>query len=209
MVQSLKEACRGKYIVGLTGGFGSGKSTVAKFLQEKGVFVLSADVIAHGVFQKDHKVGQKIAKAFPEAVTESGEFDLKKIAQIIFSNPLKKEVLENLIHPYVLQHFKEELPRRREDIVVLEVPLLFETGWDQMCHFTIAMSVEPSVAIERLKARGYSQSEAQERMNSQLSNSERERKADVVIQNNGTLKSLKNEVELIGEKIYSLSKGAK
>lgn len=209
MVQSLKEACEGKYIVGLTGGFGSGKSTVAKFLQEKGVFVLSADVIAHEVFKKGHKVGQKILQAFPEAVKADGDFDLKKIAQIIFSNPLKKEVLENLIHPYVLQHFKEELPRHREDVVVLEVPLLFETGWDQMCHFTIAISVEPSVAIERLKTRGYSQSEAKARMDSQLSNSEREKKADVVIQNNGSLESLKNEVELIGEKIYSLSKGAK
>ena len=79
MVQSLKEACAGKYIVGLTGGFGSGKSTVAALLQQKGLFVLSADAIAHEVFYKGHKVGHKIAQAFPEAVNEAGEFDLKKI----------------------------------------------------------------------------------------------------------------------------------
>jgi dephospho-CoA kinase len=209
MVQGLSEVSKEKVIVGLTGGFGAGKTTVSKLLEERDLCVLNADKLSHEVFEKDNKVGEKIAKAFPEAVSDLGEFDRRKIAEIIFSNPLKKEVLENLIHPYVLQRLRDEINRRSDEIIVLEVPLLFETGWDQMCDFKVTISVDLEVAIERLKERGYSSEEAKQRIESQLSNAEREKKADLIINNNQDLDHLKNEVELIGEKIYSLSKGAK
>src|SRR5690242_6712290 len=98
-----------KVILGLTGTFGTGKSTVANFFQELGACVSDADKIARLAIQEDPEIYKAVAKLFPEACSKGGEIDRRKIAAVAFSDPEKRKKLEALIHPFVLEAMSEEI----------------------------------------------------------------------------------------------------
>ncbi len=195
MVQGLKP---GKVIVGLTGVFGSGKSTVANLFEELGAEIVNTDRLAHEALFEGSSVYEQAAAKFQEA-KQAGTLglDRKKLAAIIFKDAARRKELEKIVHPYVRNRAMEEIADAKAAVVVLEVPLLFEAGFDGFCDVTVAVTAEEKVTEERLIEKGFSRAEIDARRKAQFSQEEKAKRADKVINNSGTLKETRREVEKI------------
>lgn len=174
------------YVIGLTGGIGSGKSTVAKALEEQGAKILSADVIGHEVYNPGRPAWQEIVNEFGhEVVAGDGTIDRKKLGAIVFSDPKHLAALNSIVHPRMKGMMRERLAalaRQGVKIAVLEAALLFEAKWDDLADEVWVTVVPPEVAAKRTSERsGLPEEQVLERIRSQLSNEERTRKAHVVI----------------------------
>lgn len=186
-------------VIGLTGGIGSGKSTVAELLAGLGAKVIDADKVAHEVFDPETEGLKEVAAAFGEKVLqENGEIDRNRLAEIVFNDPEALEKLNRIVHPraYELTRSRlEEYRRQGVEVVVLEVILLVEAGWAHLADtIWVTVASEESV-VKRLKqTRGMSEEEILSRIHSQTSNAERIKNADVVINNDGDLGNLKAQV---------------
>lgn len=210
MVQKLAPANSGKVIIGLTGTFGSGKSTVAHLFQELGACVLSADAIAHEVLIPGGPHFKEVAALFPEALAaKSGALDRKKIAEIVFREPDRRKTLEAVAHPYVFQRFLDEINEAEEKVILLDVPLLFETGFNRFCDQTIVVKASEAVIQRRLLEKGFTEKEIKQRQNAQMSLEEKLKRANGVIDNSGTLEETKREVDQAWKRLHTLSKGEK
>ncbi len=194
----------GKLIVGLTGVFGSGKSTVAHLLEELGAARIDADHLAHEALWKGSEVYKKISELFPGAEKPGAkELDRKVIAGIVFQDVKKLKALEKLVHPYVRARIQEEIEGSQEKVVVLEVPLLFESGVDKFCDVTVAVSA-PLIEIQkRLKEKGFSPAEMKARLKVQMSLKEKIKRADFVVRNTKTLKETKKQVGKLWQELHS------
>lgn len=192
-------------ILGLTGGFGTGKSTAAGLFEELGACVIDADRLAHGALMKGSEVHGRIARIFPSAETADG-FDRKKIAEEIFKDPSKRRQLEEIIHPYVFDRMEDGIVEAEEEVVVLSVPLLFETGFNKRCDRNVVVSAPQEAVKERLKARGFSAKEIEARQNAQWPLEKKIEKADYVINNSSNLDALKREVEKVWKDLRTVSK---
>ena len=209
MVQKLRPDHLNKTIVGLTGGFGTGKTTVAHFFEELGACVVDADKLAHEALMVDSPVYEKIKEAFKEAVLSGNPgLDLKKLAGIIFHDEKKRKKLESFIHPYVLDRIMEEVSESEESVVVVEVPLLFETGYDRFCQQVIVVNAPEALTVERLREKGFSQEEINARKSAQMPLEDKLKRAGMIINNSGTFQQTRREVENIWKKLYPASKGA-
>ena len=197
-----------KIIVGLTGGFGTGKSTAAHWMEELGACVIDADKLAHEALLKNSPVCEQILKIFPEAKTSDG-FDRKKIASVVFGNEEQRKKLEAIVHPYVFERMEEEILEAEEPVIVLNVPLLFESGLDKRCDRVVVVSAPVEIVRERLKGRGFSPQEAESREKTQWPLEKKTEKADYVINNSGNLESTRREVEKVWKDLRSVSKGEK
>lgn len=196
---------KNKHVIGLTGGFGSGKSTVAKMLRKKGATVIDADQIAHQTLKKSNPVFKKIKALFPEALSRCGRhMDRKTIAEKIFSSPGKRERLEALIHPYVFKQIQKKTVASKKRIVIAEVPLLFETGFDRGCDRTLAVTCRRPVRIARLLAKGFSRGEIASREKAQMKESLKTKKADFVIDNSGSLAKTQDNVNRLWNRLEKL-----
>ncbi|MBN2240013.1 MAG: dephospho-CoA kinase [Dehalococcoidales bacterium] len=187
-------------VIGLTGGIGSGKSTVAQILAEFGAKVIDADKVAHEVFNPGTEGLKEVVKVFGEDVlTEDGEINRKKLGEKVFNNPEALETLNNIIHPRAYELVKgrlDDFRRQGVEYVVLEVILLVEAGWDHLADEIWATQVSEEVVIQRLKQqRGLTREEVLARIHSQTPNEERAKFADVVITNDGDYDELKTTVE--------------
>ncbi|MBN1445591.1 MAG: dephospho-CoA kinase [Candidatus Omnitrophica bacterium] len=188
--------------IGITGIFGSGKTTVAGIFGREGIPVISCDAIVHRLLKKKNILG-KIRKLFGESVFEGGMLDRRKMGKLIFSSSSKRIALEKMLHPHV---FKEIEKRKldyagKSDIIVIEVPLLFETKSEILFDKTVVVSSSPKEIKERLKGK-FSEEEVAERWNNQLPLSEKEKKADYIIRNSND-KSAGRQVHLLIEKLKS------
>ncbi|MBI1977318.1 MAG: dephospho-CoA kinase [Candidatus Omnitrophica bacterium] len=172
-----------RLIVGVTGSFGSGKSTTCKILRRLGARkVIHSDPLTREVFKPRHPIGKRIQSLFHI----QGRINRKRVAKRIFSDPKKRRQLEALIHPYVFQRIRSELNRVKRGVVVIEVPLLFETGFDRLCDVTIAIFAPEKVVIKRLKERGFQAREVRARLRAQLPASEKRKRSDLYISNSGS-----------------------
>lgn len=183
----------------MTGGIGTGKSTVSKILAELGAMVIDADRLGHEVFRPGTKVWKQVVDAFGTRITgESGEIDRKKLSDIVFKNPEALSRLNSIMHPAILQTVKkrlEEFRRCGAEMVLIEATLLIEAGWDSFVDETwVTTSSRPSV-MGRLRTRGLSDAELMARILSQMSQEEYIKHADVVIRNDGSLAELRIQVE--------------
>ncbi|MBI3316433.1 MAG: dephospho-CoA kinase [Candidatus Omnitrophica bacterium] len=190
-------------IIGLTGSFGSGKSTVAGLFQELGAAIVDADKITHELFEPGHPEFKKIAALFKGKQVLSQTLDRKKIAEIVFRDAALRKKLEAIVHPYVFSRMVEEITDAEEPVVVLEIPLLFETGFHQYCKYTVVVAVSEAQAARRLKERGFSAQEVKKRWAAQLPLSEKMKLADFIVDNSGEFKKTKDEVKKIWKKITS------
>jgi dephospho-CoA kinase len=186
-------------IIGLTGGIGSGKSTVARFLKELGVVVIDADKIGHEVLRSDAEVKQEIVAAFGEWVlTPDGNISRQKLGKIVFGDPESLPELNRIMHPRIAERLKAQLEGYREDgasVVVVEAPLLLEVGWDSLVDEVWVTVASEATILKRLEERaGLSEAESLERLRSQMSAAERVKQADVVIDTDCTLGELKEKV---------------
>lgn len=171
------------YVVGITGGIATGKSTIANFLREKGYLVIDMDQVAHNL-QKPGAVGfERIVAHFGrEILSDQGGINRKKLGQIVFNDPEALKTLNLLIHPLVFQALEEQIQKTTESILFVEVPLLYETGRLDLYDQVWVAFAPYAIQIQRLMARGgFEFEEAQLRIKSQLATREKAKRADVVI----------------------------
>jgi len=187
------------FVLGVTGGVGSGKSTVAKILERRGAVVLDADAIVHDLYR-----GGPLARAIEEsfgstALAEDGSVNRKKLAEIVFHDPARRLELESLVHPHVRARVQEELARLKGEgfrgLVVVDAALLVETSHPYPLDALLVVAAPRSSRLERLEARGMSREEASRRMGAQATDEEKERRADFVLSNDGTLADLEDRVD--------------
>jgi len=186
------------YVIGLTGGIGSGKSTVAKVLEAQGAAVLSADIIGHEVYSPGRPAWQEIVNEFGrEVVGDDGTIDRKKLGPIVFSDPRNLAALNSIVHPRMKGMMRERLAALARDgvtITVLEAALLFEAKWDDLADEIWVTAVAPEIAASRTSERsGLPQDQVLERIKSQMSNEERTRNARVVIDTDCDLEGTKQQ----------------
>jgi dephospho-CoA kinase len=185
-------------VVGLTGGIGSGKSTVSALLAERGAVVVDADAITRQLQAPGQPVLAAIVERFgPEIVFSDGSLDRAALAAIVFGDSAALKELTSIVHPAV----GTEITRRLEDersgdrVVVLDVPLLVESGRYRVAGLVV-VDIDPDVAVERLVCfRGMSEADARARMANQVSRADRLAKADWVIDNSGDLAALEDQVD--------------
>lgn len=176
------------YILGLTGGIASGKSTVSAYLAQNGALIIDADLIARQVVaKKSSGLKQIVAKFGKEILTTSGELDRKKLGKLVFSN---KDLLKNLTDitgPLIRAEILREIEAAKKaqvKLVVLDIPLLFETGYQTLCDKVMVVTVPSEVQLERVMKRdNLSAAEARKRIANQLPASKRNELADVLIDN--------------------------
>uniref|UniRef100_UPI004048EBEC dephospho-CoA kinase n=1 Tax=Flavobacterium sp. TaxID=239 RepID=UPI004048EBEC len=172
-------------IIGLTGGIGSGKSTVAKYIASKGIPVYIADDEAKKIMT-NKKVMVEINTIFNEnVINEENKLDRLKIANIVFSNPNKLQELNAIVHPKVKEHFQNWLKKhKKKPFIVKEVAILFETGGDKECDAIILVTAPEEIRLERTIARDNSSvDKVKNRMKNQLSDAEKSKKSTFIINN--------------------------
>ena len=193
-------------VIGITGGIGSGKTTVSGYLRSLGYEVIDADGIARELADSED-VLHEIRDMFGDSVLkEDGSLDRKRMAEIVFSDIRKKEMLEAIITDRVVARCAEIIQGYREDenasgLVFLDAPLLFETGADRLVDEIWSVACDVEKRIERAKLRDDSLAEDIEaRIAAQLPDDDRAEKADVVISNDGTVDELERSIDSLLEK---------
>lgn len=182
--------------VGLTGGIGSGKSTVAELLQEFGAYVVDADQLARQVIQRGTPGFDEVVSQFGDSILVNGEIDRANLAAVVFNDANKRKALEEIIHPLVRQaaeQIMQELPKGA--VVINEIPLLFETAGANRFDFVISVGINDENRLVRLRERGMKDYEINQRISAQASDEQRASISDVVIDNNGNLDDLRMQVE--------------
>ena len=174
----------------ITGTIGSGKSEAVAYLRNKGYDVFDCDEENRKLLLKDGKAYPLIQAAFPECFIDD-ELDKQKLSAIVFSDEEKRKQLEGICHPLLLQ----ELNRREDDPLFAEVPLLFEAGWDLYFDHNLLIAADEETIRERLRFRGYDDNEINRRLSAQMPLSEKLRRADKIIYNNGSLQHLYTAID--------------
>jgi len=195
--------------IGLTGGIGSGKSTVAALLVERGAVLIDADVIVREVQEPGTPVFAAMVERFgPGIVAADGSLDRAAVAAVVFADREQLEALNGIVHPAV----SDEMTRRRQALaatdatVLLDIPLLVESKYSGLAG-VIVVDVDPELAVERLvRHRGFAEEDARARIGRQASRDERLAVADFVIDNSGDLEELRAQVEKCWEWIGSLER---
>lgn len=180
--------------IGLTGGVGSGKSTVASMLAELGAVVIDADVLAREVVAKGTPGLEQVVAAFGEdLLTPDGDLDRPAMGALVFNDEAKRRTLEGIVHPLVFERYAElEAAAGTDDAVVHDIPLLAESGRTEAFDAVIVVDVPDEIRIERLvRDRGWTREDAESRLAAQATREERLAIATHVIDNSGTLDELR------------------
>ncbi|MEL4308747.1 dephospho-CoA kinase [Joostella sp. CR20] len=171
-------------VVGLTGGIGSGKSTVAQMFKELGVPVFIADTEAKQLMETSDNIRKDIVKIFGASAYQDKLPNRKYLANIVFEDPNKLQQLNAIIHPAVGQYFEQWLQKQSSPYVIKEVAILFENGGDKNCDLVITVTAPKEIRIQRVLSRDKTTREAVEaRMNNQWSDEAKVEKSDYVIEN--------------------------
>lgn len=184
------------FVAGITGGIGSGKSTAAKFFEELGIPVYNSDTRAKTIQNENSEVKVKIIAAFGEEAYNENGLNKPYLSKQVFQNNEKLKLLNSIVHPAVFQDFENWKKAQKSDIVMKEAAILIESGSYKDCDVVISVVVDIETRIARTIERdGLSREEIRARINNQISDEERIAKSDFIIDNNGDLAHLKNEVE--------------
>jgi dephospho-CoA kinase len=193
-------------VIGLTGGMGSGKSTVSQLLAEFGAVIIDADKVGHEAYQSNTKTWRDLVAAFGrQIVAQDGSIDRKKLGAIVFGSPEQLEHLNHIVHPRMFEMMKERIEQYRQQgvkVVVLDAAILFEANWTPLVDEIWVVIASESLVITRAKARtGLPEEQIRSRLNSQMPVEEKVKKANVVIQNDGTFEDLQVQVRNLWGKL--------
>ncbi|KQB83908.1 dephospho-CoA kinase [Corynebacterium oculi] len=195
--------------VGLTGGIGSGKSTVAQALARAGYPVVDADQIAHDIVEPGQPALGALAEAFgPEIINPDGSLHRAALAQRAFAAAEQTELLNGIMHPRIEAETARrfaEAERAGESVVIYDMPLLVDKGLHRGMDMTVVVDAEPDIRVERLRGRGIEEADARRRMAAQINDAARREAADVLLDNNGTLEELEEQVAALVERLSALS----
>jgi dephospho-CoA kinase len=185
-----------KMVVGLTGGIACGKSVALDFFREVGSGIVSTDVITHRLLSEDEGVKGALRKEFGELVfSVEGTVDKGQLGHLIFSNPLKRRWLEELLHPLIRTEWLHAVTNYEENLVTVELPLLFENSLESEFDFVVSIFSNPKTQMHRLLERGLDQTEARNRLDAQLPTGLKARRADFVLLGDGETSYLEQQVE--------------
>ena len=190
------------FVIGLIGGIGSGKSSVSSILNSLGVDVIDADKVGHEAYTPNSEGWRKVISAFgQDIVGPENEIDRKKLGSIVFSDPSEMEKLNKLMHPIIHNLVEEKIKNLADqgiNVVVLEAAILIEANWQDLTDEIWLAKANREVVIERVQLRNnFSREEIIKRIESQMSNNDREKHADIVIDNDGTIKQLEETVKTL------------
>lgn len=188
---------KNKIIIGLTGTVCSGKSAVLGFFRESGAFCVSTDALAKEVLTSGTCYNRILGKFSPGVFLKDGSIDRNKLAQAVFSDKAKRKRLEKILHPEILKQTLSLIEKSHEKLIVVEVPLLFETGLDNCFDIIICVDAPAKQRARRAAGRGWSAGELKAREAAQLPAGDKEKRADMALENGGGLKELKYKVGLI------------
>lgn len=186
-------------LVGLTGGIGSGKSTVSAMLAERGAIIIDGDAVVRVLQQPGSPVVEAIAARFEGVVGDDGHLDRSALAAIVFNDPAALADLNGIVHPPLGEEIRRriDVERATDHVVVLDLPLLTERPRSDL-DATIVVDVDPEIAVERLaKSRGMDEADARARMANQASREQRVAIATHVLDNSGDIDALESQVDAV------------
>ncbi len=186
------------YLIGITGGFGTGKSLTGKILEELGITVIDTDEIVKNILKTRNNITLTIQNEFGNNIitNRTNEYiNRKALAKMVFADDLKRKKLESLTHPEVnkiLDYFISQ--NKDKDIIIVLIPLLFECRLESFYNEIWCVTCESKIQLERLLKKGFTEEEVKSRINSQLPIKEKVKKSDFVIDNSGTIDETKKQV---------------
>lgn len=194
-------------LIGMTGGIGAGKSTVTRFFRELEIPVIDADEVARQIVQPGSESLNEIIAVFgPDVLNQQGELDRSRLREIIFSNPQKRHLLEDILHPRILAEMREQARRLTAPYCIMSIPLLVETGNAGIVDRVLVIDVPEDLQRQRAMQRDNLSARAYEAIAlAQASREERLAAADDIITNDGDLEALKRQVTAIHQKYLSLA----
>ncbi len=197
------KCARGKLVLGLTGSFGSGKSTVAGMFQALGAKVLDADRIAHGLYKPGTRVHARIRNAFGhKALNEDGAIDRARLGRLAFGNGRLLLRLNRITHPEIARIIKKKIKASDAALTVLDAPVLIEAGLKKLADVLIVVDIRKATQIARVRARtGLARQAIAQRIAHQMPLRNKVRSADFVIDNNGARSHTRKQVKRIWEQI--------
>lgn len=191
--------------IAVTGGFACGKSTVCQIFREEGAYVVSADHIVHNLLSTSEPLKQKIQNWLGTNSVRNNQIDREYVANKVFKDPKLLKQLEALIHPEVAFEIEKEYEKAkcsRKNVFVAEIPLLFEASMESQFDHVVVVACDPEKAFSRS---GKSREEFNDRVDNQMSLSEKIAKGHSVVYNNGSLEELRKQVKIIISKIQELA----
>jgi dephospho-CoA kinase len=189
-------------IVALTGGIGSGKSTVGQMFAQLGAIVSDSDQLARDVLERGSIGFDEVVTMFGDEVLKNGEIDRQLLASIVFKDPKKRSDLEQVTHPLIRKAFAEVVAKSAANsIVINQIPLLVESNHDYKFDHVITISVTEAIRTQRLLKRGLTADQIKQRMQAQATDHMRESIADSVIINETDEQNLSDQVEIIWEQL--------
>ena len=195
-------------VVALTGGIGSGKSTVGQIFAQLGAIVIDSDQLARDVIERGSIGFNEVVAKFGDGVLKNGEIDRQILASLIFKDPAKRSELEQITHPLIRKAFAKVVSSASPDsIVINQIPLLVESSHDYKFDHIITVSASESIRSERLIKRGLTNDQIKQRMGAQATDQMREAIADSVIVNEKNEQELTDQVEKIWEQLLSKNVG--
>lgn len=193
-----------KLILGVTGGFGTGKSTVAGFLKSKITKIIDADRIAHQLINPGTAVYRKIVSFFGKGVLGVGKkIDRAKLAKLVFDDPRLLSKLNAILHPAVIKIIRKEIKSSKKNLIVLDVPLLFEAGLRSLVDKVVVVKAKRKAQLGRLeKSRSLKEKDILKRINAQMPLLDKVRLADFVIDNSGSIVKTKAKVLMLRRMLW-------
>ncbi|MDN5721727.1 MAG: dephospho-CoA kinase [Corynebacterium sp.] len=194
-------------IIGLTGGIGSGKTTVAERLRQKGAFVVDADKVAREVVEPGQPALAELAEAFDGVITAEGVLDRAELARQAFATPEATQQLNNITHPRIRERTDELFATAREEgreVVVYDMPLLIENGETETVDTVLVVDTPDETRVSRLvDSRGLDEDDARRRIAAQIDRDTRLAAADVVLDNSGDVEALIDQVDRFWEQVQA------
>jgi len=195
-------------VVALTGGIGSGKSTVGQIFAQLGATVIDSDQLARDVIERGSIGFNEVVAKFGDEILKNGDIDRQILASLIFKDPAKRSELEQITHPYIRKAFAKVVSSALPDsIVINQIPLLVESNHDYRFDHIITVSASESIRIERLIKRGLTNEQIKQRMQAQATDQMREDIADSVVVNEKSEQEITDQVEKIWEQLLSKNVG--
>ena len=195
-------------VVALTGGIGSGKSTVGQIFAQLGATVIDSDQLARDVIERGSIGFNEVVAKFGDEILKNGEIDRQILASLVFKDPTKRAELEQITHPLIRKAFTKVVSSASPDsIVINQIPLLVESNHDYKFDHIITVSASESIRSERLIKRGLTNEQIKQRMQAQATDQMREDIADSVIVNEKNEQELTDQVEKIWEQLLSKNVG--
>ena len=187
-------------VVALTGGIGSGKSTVGQIFAQLGAIVVDSDQLARDVLERGSIGFNEVVAKFGDEILKNGEIDRQLLGSIVFKDPTKRSELEQITHPLIRKAFAEVIARSTSNsIVINQIPLLVESNHDYKFDYVITVSASEDIRAQRLLKRGLTGVQIRERMQAQATDQMREGIADSVIVNEKSEQEITDQVEKIWE----------